>query len=345
MSVVAAPSPVESSWVMDVDGSPVGLARTGDALAVVTGEGTAHVLEPATGAEVQRLQAPGGLLGAEWSPDGAVLALGGVTSYAVWARAEGRLRRFETGAWCGALTWAESGRLALGQGRMAVVVDRDGDELWRTAPAGSTVTGLSWLGGGRRLLVAAYGGLRAHLPARRGPVTEHSWTGAPVALAVPSTGRWFVTGNQDASIHVWRARDGEELEMAGFPSKVAHLCFDGSGRWLAAGGGAEVTVWDFAGKGPGGTSPRVLRQHDKVTALAWAPGDCGLLASGGQEGSVALWRPAGGLPGRPGRPLTLLVDAPEMRDPVVALAWTSAESLVVASRSGRVRSLVVAGRG
>ena len=56
--------------------------------------------------------------------------------------------------------------------------------------------------------------------------------------------------------------------MSGYPAKVSRLAFDGSGRWLAADGAPEVTVWDFAGKGPEGRAPRMLRGHDTVTVLA-----------------------------------------------------------------------------
>lgn len=59
--------------------------------------------------------------------------------------------------------------------------------------------------------------------------------------------------------------------MSGYPGKVSRLAFDDSGRWLAADGAPDVTIWDFAGKGPHGSSPRMLRAHDTVTALTWRP--------------------------------------------------------------------------
>ncbi|MEY9895574.1 WD40 repeat protein [Catenulispora sp. MAP5-51] len=57
--------------------------------------------------------------------------------------------------------------------------------------------------------------------------------------------------------------------MAGYPDKVTRLGFDPADWYLANNGAADVTVWDFSGKGPGGTSPRQLRGHDSVTDLAW----------------------------------------------------------------------------
>jgi hypothetical protein len=38
--------------------------------------------------------------------------------------------------------------------------------------------------------------------------------------------------------------------------------------WLTNNGVPDITVSDFNGKGPAGTSPRLLRGHDTVTDLA-----------------------------------------------------------------------------
>jgi|SRR5579884_1225219 len=80
-------------------------------------------------------------------------------------------------------------------------------------------------------------------------------SGLPIGLSEHS---WITTGNQDATVHIWRARDGDELTIAGYPDKVTCLAFDPTGRYLANDGAPDVTVWDFAGKGPNGTSPRLL---------------------------------------------------------------------------------------
>lgn len=48
-------------------------------------------------------------------------------------------------------------------------------------------------------------------------------------------------------------------------------------------------IWDCSGKGPEGTTPQMLKGHTApVSALAYQPRGA-LLASGGQDGRVALW--------------------------------------------------------
>ncbi|MGW9046784.1 hypothetical protein ACWGQL_30110 [Streptomyces lydicus] len=93
-----------------------------------------------------------------------------------------------------------------------------------------------------------------------------------------------------------------------------------------------MTVWDFSGRGPAGTSPPQLRAHRRITALAWRPGAGAQLATGGSEGSIALWHAATGLPGgvlNPARTVRLPA-------PVAALAWSGPRLLVTADHEGNV---------
>jgi WD40 repeat protein len=116
---------------------------------------------------------------------------------------------------------------------------------------------------------------------------------------------------------------------------VSRLAFDGTGRWLASDGSPEVTVWDFAGKGPEGQAPRMLRAHDAVTALAWRPGNGAILATAGTEGTVALWDAAAGQPGH-SRTTTAGWD---LEDEITALAWNGPDMLLAATRGGAVHAL------
>jgi WD40 repeat protein len=255
--------------------------------------------------------------------------------YALWRRADGRTTVRESGAWSAAAAWSAPDRVAVASGRRALVLDADGEELWRTEPAASTVTDLAWLRQGRRLAVAAYGAVRGHERHTEKPVVTYPYVGSHLALAVAPTGKWICSGNQDASIHIWRTRDGSELTMSGYPEKVSRLAFDETGFWLAADGAPDVTVWDFSGKGPEGTAPRSLRCHETVTALTWRPGPAGHLASGGDDGTVALWHATAGPPEARLRPArTLEGDGAA----VAALAWSGPHLLVSAHRDGRVRA-------
>ncbi|WDV50223.1 hypothetical protein PV963_07520 [Streptomyces coeruleorubidus] len=328
------------AWDITVDDAPVALSTRGDLAAVAGAEGTVRALDAATGAEMGALELPGGALSVDLAPDTGHLAVTGPMGYALWRRADGRTTVRESGAWSAAAAWADPGRLAVASGRRALVLDADGEELWSTDPAASTVTDLAWMRQGRRLAVAAYGAVHGHERHTPKPVVTYPYVGSHLALAVAPTGKWICSGNQDASIHIWRTRDGGELTMSGYREKVSRLAFDDTGFWLAADGAPDVTVWDFSGKGPAGTAPRSLRCHETVTALAWRPGNGGHLASGGADGTVALWYATAG------RPQQLLSPARESTGDaaVAALAWAGSHLLIAAYRDGRVRAYGVPSR-
>jgi WD40 repeat protein len=258
----------------------------------------------------------------------------GPGGHALWRRSDGRVREAATGAWSQAAAWAGPDRVAVASGRRALVLDPDGKQLWATELAASTVTDVAWLRSGRRLAVAAYGAVRCHERHQTAPVTTYPYIGSHLALAVAPTGRWICSGNQDASIHIWRTRDAGELTMSGYPEKISRLAFDDTGFWLAADGAPDITVWDFSGKGPAGTAPRSLRAHETITALAWRPGAAGHLASGDDDGTVALWRATSGRPEGRLRPVRTL----GLGAAVAALAWAGPHLLVTADRDGRIEA-------
>jgi WD40 repeat protein len=328
------------TWRAPVDDAPVAVAAGGGLLAVGGAAGTAWVLDAAHGDPAGTATLPGGILDLAFAPGGGHLLLTGPEGYGLWHAGDGRATVLATRRWSARARWADPDRVAVADGRTAVVHDAAGRELWRTEQAPSTVTDLAWLRDGRRLAVAAYNGVRCHERHQPAPVASYGYPGSHLAIAVPPDGRWICTGNQDASIHIWRARDAAELTMSGYPGKVSRLAFDDTGRWLASDGSPEVTVWDFAGKGPKGRAPRMLAAHDTVTALAWRPGDGATLATAGAEGTIALWEAAAGQPGR-SRTSTAGWD---LGDDITAMAWNGPDMLVAATRDGTVYALDPAGR-
>ncbi|MDQ1289292.1 MAG: hypothetical protein QG622_2858 [Actinomycetota bacterium] len=334
------------AWTATVDDAPAALAVTtpagpdDPAVAVVGADGLV-VLLTSTGRVLATATAHGGALTAAWSPDGTVLAVGGPEGAYRWNRAEG-LAPLRAGGWCQALAWAPDGQLAVADDRTTAVFDTRSllapassgwvERSWATPEVRSTVTALSWLRGGREIAVASYGGVSAFSRTRL--ARELPYAGSLLDIAVSGDGRWLVSGNQDASVHVWRLRDGSELEMDGYPRKVTRVAFDATGRWLAADGAPGITVWSFAGGGPGGTSARMLSAHpDGATAVAWHPRRP-VLATAGADGTVALWDVEGVAPGRPAPPdRSVVVSAPGGQpDPVTALAWLTDDVLVAATR-------------
>ena len=59
--------------------------------------------------------------------------------------------------------------------------------------------------------------------------------------------------------------------MSGYPFKPSALAFDKSGTYLATGGSETVTIWNFEGEGPEGTTPLILSHHrEPLTSLTFS---------------------------------------------------------------------------
>ncbi len=126
------------------------------------------------------------------------------------------------------------------------------------------------------------------------PVRELRWKGSLLALAVSPDGSFLTTGAQDQSVHIWRTKSGEDLEMSGFPSKVKSLAFRPDGKKLVTASGHFLVVWDFTGGGPGGKKGVVLEGHvapvSDVTYVSRAVASPEI-ASVGADGRLCLWTP------------------------------------------------------
>ncbi|WNV76977.1 WD40 repeat domain-containing protein [Geodermatophilus sp. DSM 44513] len=285
------------AWRVEVPESVAAAGWSGDGvLAVADLGGQVTLLDGRDGAVLGTGPAhPGGVHTLAWQPRGDVLATGGADGRVALRDAGRREHHVDLGGWVHALRWSPSGdRLAVGAGRDLVLLDPAGGVLARWDGQPSTVTDVVWSRDGSRVGAAAYGGLRWYAVARPAPEPVRTLDGGGSLLVarVSPDGRWVASGNQDASVHVWRLWSGEDAEMAGYPEKVDVLAFDRTGRWLANGGTTEVHLWDFSGAGPAGRAPRRLPGHDaQLSALAWQPtGD--LLASAGRDGGLAVWAPA-----------------------------------------------------
>ncbi|MFD0332005.1 hypothetical protein ACFQZC_37110 [Streptacidiphilus monticola] len=331
----------DAAWDTVVDDAPVAVTAAAGLVAVAGADGTAWVLDAATGEPVATVTLPGGILAAGLSPNGAHLALAGPFGHALWSRALGTTHVAATGAWSSAVRWAGTDRVAVASGRRALVLGVDGRELWTTDPAPSTVTDLAWHREDAAwpppptTACAATNGTAAD-PSSNTPTWARTWrwpSHRPASGSAAAT-RTPPSTSGASSPAFGRGTPIGDLTMHGYPEKISRLAFDDTGFWLASDGAPDITVWDFAGPGPEGTRPRTLRAHETVTALAWRPGGGGVLASAGAEGVLALWRAT---TGRPGAQLTP-TQATEYDQAVTALAWSGPDLLVHADWQGRVRA-------
>lgn len=258
--------------------------------------GDAVIADATTGDCVALAEHPLGVLSVGWAPGSQRVAVGGQDGrLAVYDRSGRPIGEQNLNGWVTGLAWVSGGRyLAAGAGRSVIIVDPDGQVVRVYPEHPSTVTSLVWDAKGRRVAAAFYGGVRWYEPGRAqtGPVDRLEWKGSILALAASSDGRWLAAGNQDRSVQLWRLGKDRHLEMPGYPAKVDQLAFDPTGRYLAVGSVGFTTVWDCAGRGPEGSTPRMLEGHSRrVTALAWQhQGD--RLVTAGADGQLMWWDPA-----------------------------------------------------
>ena len=293
------------------------ISKDGRFCVVGTGDGSVLGLELETGRQLFRSKAhAGGVLGLGISPDGAQFATCGQDPNAKIWHSTGELACELPGGgapWVEHVAWAPlGGRVATAAGRKIRLWNAEGAPLVETEPLESTVSGLGFRSDGTALAAIAYGGVHIW-PFVKGARPRHlEWKGSLISVAWSPDAKVIACGSQDGSVHFWRLANGRDSEMSGYPFKPKALAWDSESRLLATGGAAEVTVWDFRGKGPEGSHPIQLAAHKGMcTHLAFSPRK-GVLASGAQDASIVLWEPRRG---------TQPIRYAFLEDEVTALVW------------------------
>jgi WD40 repeat protein len=283
-------------WLSSLDESAVSVdwSASGAWLAAASASGTVCVFDAVSGECIQKLSAHRfGATHVAWHPQDARFATAGQDGFVrLWdARLGGPVRELDCGAeWVEHVAWSDSGRLlATAAGRNLKVWTKDG-ELVREYPVHpNTIAAIAWKAGAEELVSACYGQLQFWTPDKPEALRVFSWKGSMLSLAWSPDGRYLCHGNQDATVHFWIVKTGKELQMCGYPTKVRELAWDHRSRYLATGGGPSITVCDCSGKGPAKTKPAILNFHQApVTHFAYQRAG-GILASGCDEGKLALW--------------------------------------------------------
>jgi WD40 repeat protein len=294
---VPAPTLV-GRWRGEIDDYVNALAWSGDGklIAAASVSGTITIYDAQAGSVHKAL--PGHLMGTAqvaWQPKSHRLAsIGQDGKAAVWDADTGeRLHILSLGAsWGECLAWNRDGTLlATGVGKIVRLWDAHGKQEREFTDHPSTVTDLQWKPGVDQLAAGAYGGAVIWASDTNEAIKRLAWQGSTLKLAWSPNGRILAAGQQDSSIIFWDTRKAEPSMMWGYPTKIRELAWDRTSRYLATGGGETVVVWDFSGAGPEGSKPLMLTAHqDLLASLAFQHrGD--MLASGGQDGAVLLWKP------------------------------------------------------
>ena len=180
--------------------------------------------------------------------------------------------------------------LAASSGKNLFFLNPDASTRHAFAPAPKTISALAWQPGGGCLAASHFGGVQLwdaddHVLQKNFP-----YANGIHALVWSPDDKWLVSGNQDPSVHLWIPDQDIELQMSGYESKVKHLSFDHTSRWLATGGGRDACLWDCSGAGPEGREPAMFPHDAPICALAFQHAH-GLLATASADGVVQLWSP------------------------------------------------------
>jgi len=269
----------------------------------------------------------GDVVRVKWSPSGSYFASCGIDGAArIWDVEGSLVAESVIKGWATDLAWRPSGdEVAATIGRRVVrllanqMKSASHEELKTTAEC------LAWSADGRRVFVGHYGGVAAFQGDPR-PTKLFPWKGAPLVVATSPDDRWIVSGNQDASLHVWKVANGSELQMTGFATKVLLIAWRSDSLRLANASMNEISEWDFSGKGPKGSKPIVMNGHSsRIIGLQYSPFDRSILGSAATDGSVCVWRPT-----KSGKSL---VQSHQTHRSLSAMAWFPAEMRVVCGTS------------
>jgi WD40 repeat protein len=186
---------------------------------------------------------------------------------------------------------ADGAFLGGGQGKSLLVFDHEGNPVPALSGLPASVADFAWdPADSSRVAVVGAGGARMWKFGEPEPFARFDWGGASLRVEWSSCGRWLVTADQTASVHIYDFTRDYPLHIQGYETKVRAMAFSADGKRLATGGGPVITIWPCTGKkGPEGVTPIQLDGHDgEVLAAAFSP-KTGQLATGDGTGMVLIF--------------------------------------------------------
>jgi WD40 repeat protein len=181
--------------------------------------------------------------------------------------------------------------LGAGQGKALLVFDREGSPVQGLTGLPASVADFAWHPtDSSKVAVVGAGGARMWKFGETEPFARFDWGGASLHVQWSPCGRWLVTADQTASVHIYDFTRDYPLHIQGYETKVRAMAFSADGKRLATGGGPVITIWPCTGKkGPEGVTPIQLDGHDgEVVAAAFSP-KTGQLATGDGTGMVLIF--------------------------------------------------------
>jgi WD40 repeat protein len=267
-------------------------------LAVGTADGCWQCLQAHTGTPITQAAQAQGLMAVTalaWSAEGTWLAIGGEGATLTLAQpATGHVQTVnlnKTG-WVSVLQWHPSNPwLLVACQRQLHVWNAQTQQIMYQSPVfDKAITGACWhpVLADQLALVSGTGLHRLKITEQK-PLRSFNWGAMLFGLHWSPDAKTLATATHDNALHVWNAKTGNDLHMSGYTARIAAMAWSCDGRFIATSGDQDVTIWDFAGKGPEGSMPVMLSAHEgRITQLAY----CGAqLATGDEAGQVFIWLP------------------------------------------------------
>jgi WD40 repeat protein len=288
---------LHSLWQANLDGHIISLCTTRDSIAAAIADGPITVFDANSGKRIAQLTGHrNGSSQIAWRNSNTLASAGCDGLVRIWNPQLGtETLTLEAGAdWVERVAWSPTGQyLACAAGRNLKIWNfEDPSHPTQSYPQQqSTIADIAWKPGHESILASCgYNGLAFWSPNSPEPTRKFDWKGSMLALGWSPDGKYIATGNQDSTIQFWNIESAKELHMSGYRAKIRELSWDCTSRFLATGGSATAVVWDCSGKGPAGSTPRLLDFHAALLTQLAFQHQGSLLASGCNEGLLALWR-------------------------------------------------------
>lgn len=290
----------------------VSFDAAGRTLAVTGVDGRVRILDVPTGRTIREFAHPGGATALDRSPDGRLVATVGYDGMLrVWDLGSGASRAVKVSAmplW--ALRFSPDGKtLAVaGEDKLIHLLTIDGTPIRTFAGHRRNVWDLAFSPDGKMLASGSFDHTLKIWDVATGRLARTAGEHGEAIVAVDARrgDGMIASGGDDATIRLWRS-NGDAVRTLDAGQFVDAIAFSADGQWLASGGRESHGIWAAIKavfeRHPFGSNPtariwRVAdgamvaaldRQGDDVVAVGFS-GDGQWLATGSDDGSVALWR-------------------------------------------------------
>jgi len=323
------------SWTVNAPLTGVCVERSGQFAAFAGGDGcvrTVSLVEPESSLSVWPLTEGAVLaLAPDCQERGFLCGADDSALYQVHPKDGPRELALLTRSWPDQLVAHPCGRRAVSDGPEVRLLGAEGRLVNVLAEHPSTVAGLAFDDGGRRLAVSHYNGVSLWtLDGRSGEPQRLCHRGSHLDLTWSKNGRFLVTATQEKTLHAWDLAAGQDATLGPCINKVKALSWSADGSWLLASGADTVSGWSFSNNRLPAAAPHMLgRYSEHLIGNVSANPSVALAAAGYNDGGLELVS----LAVQPQR--RRLVSAPG--SPIAGLAWSpNGDHLLGGDKDGRL---------